>query len=158
MRIYCIPTKNPTDTEQIIRNYYKLYCEEKGLAYNPNIDIIRAENGKPYFESSDIHFSLSHTNSLTVICFAPFIVGIDCEKVTRKINHLELIKEKVYSRKEKDYANNDERFIEIWVKKEAYSKYTGNGLSDIRNFDTFSLNGEFNLTRYNNHIICTYHE
>ena len=158
MRIYYTPTDKSISTEQLVIGLYKLYCEEKGLPYNSDGKVLRTEKGKPYFDGCDVFFSVSHTNLLTAVCYAPYNIGIDCENINRKLKHAELIKEKIYSQKEREYSADNERFLEIWVKKEAYIKYTGKGLSDIFKFDTFSLKGNFNLTRYNSHIICTYYE
>ncbi len=158
IRIYCIPTEKELNSHQLIVKHYELYCKENGLNFNDDIKIQHTNSGKPYFENSDIHFSISHTSELTVISFAPFNIGIDCESTTRKIKHAMLIKEKIFSLREQAYATDTERFIEIWVKKEAYAKYTGKGLSDVRNFDTFSLSGKFDTVRKGEYIICTYHE
>ncbi len=158
MRIYCIPTDKKLNTEQTVIEYYKSYCTEKGIPFNSSVQIKRSARGKPYFEDSDIHFSVSHTNALSVICFATHNIGIDCESTEREIKHFDLIKSKVFSVKEQKYAVSKERFIEIWVKKEAYIKYKGLGLPDIRYVDTFSVGGNFNLTYFKKHIICTYYE
>ncbi len=96
--------------------------------YN-NCEILKTEKGKPYFKNiSDLFFSISHTDSLTVIAVSDCEVGIDAEKI-RKAD-LRVLRR--FLKEESDYVNacdSDRRFFEIWTKKEAYLKYKGTGLS-----------------------------
>ena len=53
---------------------------------------------------------------------------------------------------------SDLRFLEIWVKKEAYVKFLGTGIKDMKNCDTFSVKGSFEKADYGNNIIYIYKE
>ncbi len=158
MKIYYIPSYKKQNRDIAVINAYKQYCNDMNLPFGSDVSVERTENGKPYFIGSDTCFSISHTDKLTVICFAPFNIGIDCEKLSRTVKHKRLIADKVFSQNEREYAQDSIKFLEIWVKKEAYVKFTGKGLADIKDFDTFSLKGKYNLSYYNEHIICTYYE
>ena len=46
-----------------------------------NPQILKNENGKPYIENGNVHFSLAHSNGLCAVAVADFPVGIDCEKL-----------------------------------------------------------------------------
>lgn len=86
--------------------------------------------GKPYFENSPWHFSVSHTktHAFCVLCDCP--VGVDGEALTRRVNPA--LAEKVLSAGEKaqyDAApEKDRAFLTFWVLKEADAKRTGKGL------------------------------
>lgn len=150
------------NTEKTAVGLYKLYCEEKGIHFD-NIEIGRNEYGKPYLIGTDIHISISHTDSLTVVAFSPYNIGIDCEKVSRTVKNPLNIIERAFSPAECKYVLSksgdlQSRFIEIWVKKEAYVKYVGVGIKAIKSTDTFSLKGIFNRFQAFEHIIYTYNE
>ena len=117
------------------------------------------EHGKPYFktdELSEIYFSLSHTKDFAGIAFAKSEIGFDCENVSSRNYSMERLKKianRVFTAKEKDYcfdisthADSNEvekRFFEVWVAKEAYSKYTGTGFSaGFKNICTIDIVGE----------------
>ena len=95
------------------------------------------KGGKPYAEGLDIHFSLSHSGNLAVCAISDKPVGIDVEQ-TKKANFnvarrcftkAEL--QYVLSRKEK----SQQRFFEVWTKKEAYVKLLGTGIQDFLKFN-----------------------
>lgn len=96
-------------------------------AYSGNYDfnIKRSENGKPYVES-DIYFSLSHTEGLTVCAVSGRNIGADAEKL-RNIKN----KEKILSRYTgKDYKKvSDKEFFWKWTEFESRVKYFGEKIS-----------------------------
>jgi 4'-phosphopantetheinyl transferase len=84
---------------------------------------------------SDIRFNLSHTDGLTAVGVTRLgRIGIDVERIQRKVNVLELA-ERFFSRKETDWVrthSEEERvpiFLACWTAKEAYIKAHGEGLS-----------------------------
>ena len=113
-----------------------LFCSEMGEGKK---EIQKDEKGKPYFvDFPPFHLSLSHSGSLFVAVFAPFPVGIDCEKANCR-------SEKVAAR----YFSPEEReknFSRVWCAKEAVGKLTGLGLSHALltrvEEDVAVLNGE----------------
>ena len=99
------------------------------------LEILREENGKPYFKNSDISFSLSHSGDISVAAICDEkdnIVGVDVEKIIDRGNIDELA-ERFFSNAEKldflEHGKTPKAFFEIWTKKEAYAKMTGDGLS-----------------------------
>lgn len=89
------------------------------------------EFGKPYIQNHENwHFNISHTDGIIVIAVSDKPVGVDVERI-RKAD-LRIAK-RFFTEKEIAYIDElaekqDERFFEVWTKKEAYLKYTGDGL------------------------------
>lgn len=96
----------------------KAYDLIKSKLSDKETKILRGEKGKPYLENGEFHFSVSHTDSLIAIAFAPFNIGIDIEKSRRKITE-------GVARRFLD-GNND---ISHWVHFEAFSKLHGDGIT-----------------------------
>lgn len=84
-------------------------------------EIIISENGKPFFKKSRIHFNYSHSKNFIACAIASSEVGIDIEEIDRIVS--DRIAEK-YLESEKDKLKR----IELWVKKESFSKLKGLGL------------------------------
>ena len=107
----------------------QLYREETGEEL-PEIRI--APRGKPYFEDSPLHFSISHTKEHAFCVLASCPVGIDAEEKGRQIN-LRLT-EKILSEPERvrfeAVADQRDTLLRLWVLKESYAKLTGKGLGN----------------------------
>lgn len=84
-------------------------------------EIYLSDSGKPFFKDSKIFFNYSHSKNYIACAISQHEVGIDIEETN--INISDAIAKK-YLDNEKD---NSKR-IEIWVKKESYSKLKGLGL------------------------------
>ena len=114
----------------------QLYREETGREL-PEIKI--AHRGKPYFEDSKLHFSISHTEKHAFCVLSSCPIGIDAEEKDRKIN-LRLA-DKILSERERARfdAAVDKRgaLLRLWVMKEAAAKCTGEGLSGYPNHTDF---------------------
>ena len=95
--------------------------------------ILTTPRGKPYFEDSPLHFSISHTKSHAFCALAPHPVGIDAEEKDRKID-LRLA-DKILSDSERArYEQAEDKqaaLLRFWVLKEAAAKLTGEGLSAL---------------------------
>ena len=117
----------------------RLYREETGDDLPP---IAVTERGKPYFETSSLHFSISHTKKHAFCVLSDRNVGIDAEEKDRNID-LRLA-EKILSPMEKAQfdAAEDKRLalLTFWVLKEAAAKCSGEGLRGYPNHTQFSLN------------------
>ena len=115
----------------------QLYREETG---EPLPKILITPRGKPYFENSPLHFSISHTKKHAFCVLAPCPVGIDAEETDRAVN-LQLA-EKILSDAEKVRfeAATDQHaaLLRLWVLKEAAAKLTGEGLRGYPNRTDFS--------------------
>ena len=117
--------------------FVKKIASEKYNICENGITLLKAEHGKPYFkELPQFHFNISHSADLCLIAVSDSPVGIDTEK-PRQIN-LNIAKR--FCKEEFDYISerdSENRFFEIWTKKEAYLKYKGLGLSG--GLDTFNV-------------------
>ena len=86
--------------------------------------------GKPYFEYSSWHFSISHTKNHAFCVLADAPVGVDGEELTRQVNPA--LGEKVLSPGElaqyASAADPNRAFLTFWVLKEAQGKCSGRGL------------------------------
>lgn len=116
----------------------KLYREETGEDLPP---IRIAARGKPYFQDSPYHFSITHTRRHAFCVLAKVPVGIDAEELDREVR-LSLA-DKILSPGERaqfDAAEDKRRaFLTFWVLKEAAAKLTGEGLRGYPNHTDFSL-------------------
>lgn len=122
-------------------------------------EITRNEYGKPYLKDSDSYISVTHTDSIVLIAIWDAEFGIDCEKKDRIIKNPEKICEKYFLPEETAYiGNNNEKFLETWVKKEAFIKFSGKGLRDIKKAETLSPNGFYTDFSDEENIIFTFSE
>ena len=114
------------------------YHQATGEALPP---IAIAPRGKPYFQDSPWHFSISHCKSHAFCVLADHPVGIDAEALTRRIDPR--LADKILSpteRAEYDAAPDKNRaLLTFWVLKEAAAKRTGEGLQGYPNHTAFSL-------------------
>jgi 4'-phosphopantetheinyl transferase len=116
----------------------QLYRQVTGCALPP---IAVTDRGKPYFENSDWHFSISHTKNHVFCCISRENVGIDAEEMDRTVD-LRLA-DRYLSDVEKTRleAEPDQNaaLLRLWVLKEAYAKRNGKGLGNYlkeTNFDS----------------------
>ncbi len=97
--------------------------------------------GKPYFEASSWHFSISHTkhHAFCVLCDCP--VGLDAEELTRQVRPAlagQILSEG--ERRQYDAAADKNRaLLTFWVLKEAEGKCTGRGVGFHPNHTDFML-------------------
>lgn len=117
----------------------QLYREETGRELPV---ILKTDRGKPYFENSPYHFSISHTRKHAFCVLYKENIAIDAEELDRKLD-LRLA-EKVLSPGERaqfDAAEDKRRaLLTFWVLKEAAVKLSGEGLRGYPNDTSFSLN------------------
>lgn len=129
-------------------------CEElEGLGAK-NISYLK--NGKPVAEN--LFVSISHSNGRCAVCVSEREVGIDIEKISDR--DFEKIVRRFFGEKEKEYYFKNKTpqiFYEIWTRKEAYSKISGDGIRDImKATDTFSLDGyEFKTQIQDGFVLTT---
>lgn len=98
------------------------------------------ENGKPFAKNAAIQFNISHSADFVACAVSDTPVGIDIEKIDK---NRELPIDFVCGKNEREYilgADSEseirKRFFEIWTKKEAYSKFTGEGISSLKKVNT----------------------
>ena len=61
----------------------ELYWQETGEECPP---VLVTNRGKPYFQDSPLHFSISHTKNHAFCVLSPVPVGIDGEEMDRNVN------------------------------------------------------------------------
>lgn len=95
--------------------------------------------GKPYLKNSDLQFSLSHTRGAIVAAFGEDgELGVDIERRDRRVN--ELMYKRVLCAEEQAHVTSDADFIRCWVKKEAFLKRLGVGITrDLRGVNSLEL-------------------
>ena len=100
---------------------------------NSEIQIERDERGKPYLVGyPEFCFNIAHTESAVVMAVSQAAVGVDIE-VKKELNTK--IEQRFFAADEQRYINSGakaeriDRALEIWTKKEAFVKCTGEGLS-----------------------------
>lgn len=97
--------------------------------------------GKPYFEDSPWHFSISHSKRHVFCALSQTPIGIDGEELDRKLTPK--LAEKILSSTEREeYEQASDRnlaLLKFWVLKEAQAKCTGEGLKGYPNHTNFSL-------------------
>ena len=102
------------------------------------VEFSRGAHGKPYITGSDLYFSLSHTKGAVCAAFSGEEVGVDIERRDRQVS--EAVKTRVLSDRELFVCSDGEDFIKAWVRKEAFLKRLGVGITrDLRNVDTLML-------------------
>jgi 4'-phosphopantetheinyl transferase len=97
------------------------------------------EKEKPYFAGIEgVHFSLSHTKGAVLCALSGTNIGCDIEVLDRKVD-IASIERLVLSDDEREGFDMNDRsaFFRIWTRKEAFVKYTGEGLG--AEFSSFSV-------------------
>lgn len=140
MHIYLFDRNEIDDGYEKVRNICKAYSLEKEWESTP---IAVNPKGKPYFVGiSDLHFSISHTKNVWACAIDSQPLGFDIEEVDRlkedtvrgpvlKEDKWIKLAKRFYTNKEYQYilSGGRDAFLQIWVRKEAYLKYKGTGLS-----------------------------
>ena len=103
------------------------------LAFEPRA---KGEHGKPFLTLQPrIHYNISHPGKYVMCVIAGQEVGIDIQE-HRKVNYERLVQRMVPSDMVREILESDEpekAFFAQWVLREAYIKWTGEGLArDLR--------------------------
>lgn len=95
--------------------------------------------GKPYLKNSELQFSLSHTRGAVCAAFGEDgEIGVDVERRDRRVNAM--MYKRVLCGEEQVHATSDADFIRFWVKKEAFLKRLGVGITrDLRGVNSLEL-------------------
>lgn len=92
-------------------------------------------HGKPYLKNYPYYFSISHSGDYVFCVLSEQEVGAD---IQQKAEHVkERVLQRFFAEEEKDYwencASEEEKrdfFYQMWCRKEAYGKLTGEGIAD----------------------------
>ena len=108
------------------------------------------ENGRPYFEERTCDFSITHTQNYVFCAITegeePTRIGIDAEDLNRPdFSDFDEMAARWFGENEQVVflaSPTKETFLRLWTRKEAYVKYTGDGLKSLSKIDTVSLEAE----------------
>ncbi len=131
-----------------------LGVDEKSIRFD------RDENGKPFVLDLNAEFSISHSGDAVVCAVSHEKIGIDIEllrpinlRVT-KIACTEAEKEFIFSAESEEEKR--ERFFRIWTAKEAYFKYLGTGITNLKAVEYSNLIPSCEVFREGDYIISVY--
>ena len=108
----------------------RLVMEKNGLEDRLS-DIKVSLHGKPYLESTDFHFSLSHSGEYAVCVYGDVPIGADIQRIKEQ---MPMHTKKILSKEEICYFNSmdgqekTKAFYHIWARKESLIKWDGRGL------------------------------
>ncbi len=147
-------------TDMMIRESLNAYISGHSLApYDGQIK--RTNLGKPYIDYP-LFIGVTHTDDIVIIGIDEDNFGIDAETAGRKPARRKEISKKFFAEAEcaliENAKDKDTAFLDIWVKKEAYVKFTGEGLSGMKNCDITLLSGFEKIENDRNLIIYIYKE
>ena len=98
----------------------------------PELSRDKGEHGKPCFRiHPEIRFNISHSEDLVICAVSDFEIGIDIQEKSR-MNTDRIAKKVMSSAEHKEYLESSERqdfFYRVWVMKESYVKWTGDGIT-----------------------------
>lgn len=114
------------------------------LKYEPRAE---GEHGKPFLSlRPGIHYNISHSGKYVLCIIADQEVGIDVQ-IHKDANYERMLERMVPEDEAREIMDGDkpvEAFFVQWVLREAYIKWTGEGLS--RDMRTISMDeGEYSL-------------
>ena len=107
----------------------RLLATEARGAENGQLQFACTGAGKPYLIGApDFCFSLSHTDGAVALAVSPIAVGADAERL-REAPHG--VAERFFTPEEQAYCTGaDDRFFEVWTRREALAKRTGTPLAE----------------------------
>ena len=121
-----------------VLNLYNIECN-MGLSLEEidKEEICRKEKGKPYFKKIPLEFSISHSGDIWVCVMGNSKVGIDIQ-MKKPVSAIEIAKRFFTKEESKLIEETDEKvFFKIWTMKEAFVKFTGEGI--FYGLDKFSV-------------------
>lgn len=134
------------DTDCVILSSLPDAYAHYGIFCTVPAKVVRDERGKPHLDPSFLSVSVTHSGGKLAVAYDKGNFGIDMEREGRPVANYKKIAAKYFSLAEREYmssGNGALRFLEIWVKKEAYLKYTGEGMSALSRADTTLAEGYF---------------
>lgn len=121
------PHLSPDPHESVRLYLAQLYGSTIGNTMPP---LLREPGGKPYFGSGSLFCSLTHTKTAAFCALSDQPVGLDAEALSRQVSPNlagKILSPVEYAQWEAS-RNPQKALLTFWVLKEAYVKYTGQGL------------------------------
>ena len=123
-------------------------------------------HGKPYVKNLDVEFNISHSDEMVVCAISDNSVGIDIERVKpigvnilrRVCTDVDLeyiFGDTVTINNIPDNFNDKQlcRFYEVWTAKEAYFKYIGTGIKNLKSISMNELFEKRQIVNISDYII-----
>lgn len=130
--------KEKVDSYKFLKDKALSLCSELLLKYmlesKENVSFRYSVFNKPYLESSNLFFNISHSEEYVLCALSDFEVGCDVEKITTFNSD---VAKSFFSKKDNERLKTDYDFFSIWTIKESYVKALGVGLN--RAFNTFEI-------------------
>ena len=107
------------------------YALRRELGWAQLPEIARTERGKPYFPTApDVRFNWSHSGPYVLCALSKKPVGVDIEVIRPRRDSLPAYALTARERAEYRTLGADwPAFYVLWTRKEAWCKYTGEGLA-----------------------------
>lgn len=106
------------------------------------ISVTRDEYGKPYVYGADgVFVSVTHDKDICLVAVSDREVGIDTERVDRKIKNPAALAKRYFCDDEIAFLGENPsslEFTDMWVKKEALAKLIGKGVPCMKDKSIFS--------------------
>lgn len=102
--------------------------KQYGLTKIPKIQYSKYQ--KPILCIPNVYFNCSHSGKIAVCVFSDAEVGVDTEFVTPNKKILQCVLTNAEQKIIENSKDSMEQFIRLWTAKEAYAKYTGNGIGE----------------------------
>ncbi len=146
IRIYSFEDSTKERRQARILAAVRAYTEQLGMPFRDAEDwrIDKTDRGKPFFAfHPEISISITDSDGHWMMAFSDGKIGIDLqrrrvrgdrERLAKRFFHLA---EAAWILEAADEASATERFFRIWTAKEAYVKYTGQGIDN--GFSEFSV-------------------
>lgn len=117
--------------------------------------VAKGDQGKPYFPDHPcIEFNISHSGLYVVLALSAYPVGIDVQEISDM--EFNAIGKRVLSESEYlDFLRSDnpgESFFRTWVRKEAYVKWTGEGIT--RELRDLPMDGWYQFIEIDRRYFC----
>lgn len=160
IRVYLFEKKTDCGAEsrELLMEVLAMYCADYGIDFNrESTKIEDGDHGKPvsmkkkgdsWILREDLHFSVSHTRNWWLCAVYDQPIGVDIEERGRVISSAAA--EKVFTPEEREWLSQvgftSDHMLDLWVRKEAYVKYLGTGISE--GLQTFSAAGQGELFEY----------
>lgn len=137
LQIFYTPTTGATASADAHRLCEFVYRDLTGKTAR----VQKQPSGKPYMDGC--HISISHTRALAFAAFSDQPVGLDVEQ-PRRVNQALLRRCLAPEELQICLQSSQPRltFLRFWTLKEAYAKYTGEGIRHFPNDLCFTLDGE----------------
>lgn len=123
-------------------------------------------HGKPYVKNLDVEFNISHSDEMVVCAISDNSVGIDIEmvkpigvnilrRVCTDVDLEYIFGDTVTINNIPDNFNDKQlcRFYEVWTAKEAYFKYIGTGIKNLKSISMNELFEKRQIVNISDYII-----